>query len=224
MNISVIIPTLNEQETIEKTLESIGNSEGTEVIVSDGGSTDKTVDLCQRYAHVINSRPGRGSQMNTGASAASGDVLLFLHADTILPENWRDSVLSAMSDENTAGGAFSLSIDSDRRSHRIIAATANVRTRITGIPYGDQGIFVRRSVFERVGGFKDIPIMEDVDLMRRLKKVGKIILLRDKVKTSGRRWEREGVVYTTLRNWLLVLFYFMGVAPERLYRLYKTVR
>lgn len=162
--------------------------------------------------------------MNAGASVASGDVLLFLHADTLLPENWEEKLLSAMSDEGVVGGAFTLSIDSARLFHKIIAAAANIRSRVTGIHYGDQGIFVKRSVFDKIGGFKDIPIMEDVDLMRRLKKVGTVVMLKDKVATSARRWDKEGAVHATIRNWLLITLYYMGVAPERLYKLYKMIR
>lgn len=221
MELSIIIPALNEKEVIEKTLMEIVKVPGIEVIVSDGGSTDSTPEISANIARVVKSRPGRGTQMNAGASEASGDVLLFLHADTLLPENWEEKVLSVMSDERVVGGAFSLSIDSAKISHKIIAAAANIRSRVTGIHYGDQGIFVRRSVFEGIGGFRDIPIMEDVDLMRRLKKVGRLVMLKDKVATSARRWDKEGAFYTTIRNWLLITLYYIGVAPRRLYSLYK---
>ena len=224
MDISVVIPVLNEEKVIERNLRDLNKNLITETIVSDGGSNDDTVVIASRFAKVVHSNPGRGAQMNFGAKAATCDILLFLHADTILPDQWRDRILSSMADEGVVGGAFSLSIDSDRLSHRIIAATANLRSRLTKLPYGDQGIFVKRSVFEKIGGFKDIPIMEDVDLMRRLKKSGKVIILDDKVKTLARRWEKEGVVYTTIRNWLLLTLFYMGVTPERLYKLYKAVR
>lgn len=224
MKISVIIPALNEEEVIEKTLRYLMNAPEIEVIVSDGGSMDQTVEIASRHARIVASKSGRGNQMDAGAAEASGDILLFLHADTVLPENWKDEILLAMSDKRVVGGAFSLCIDSDRYSHKIIAAAANIRSRLTSMPYGDQGIFARRSVFESIGGFRDIPIMEDVDLMQRLKRAGKVVLLKDKVMTSARRWEKEGVVYTTLRNWLLITLYYMGVYPERLYRFYKVVR
>lgn len=224
MKLSLIIPALNEKEFIEKTLKEIVKVPGVEVIVSDGGSTDSTPEISASAARVVKSMPGRGIQMNTGASVASGDVLLFLHADTLLPENWAEKLLSAMSDERVVGGAFTLSIDSARLSHNIIASVANIRSRVTGIHYGDQGIFVKRSVFEKIGGFKDIPIMEDVDLMRRLKKAGIVVMLKDKVATSARRWDKEGAVYATIRNWLLITLYYIGVAPERLYKFYKMTR
>ena len=224
MNICVIIPVLNEAKVIERNLRDLNKNLITETIVSDGGSNDATVEIASRFAKVVRSNPGRGTQMNFGAKAATSDILLFLHVDTILPDQWRERILSSMANEGVVGGAFSLSIDSDRLSHRIIAATANLRSRLTKLPYGDQGIFVKRSVFEKIGGFKDIPIMEDVDLMRRLKKSGKIVILDDKVKTSARRWEKEGIVYTTIRNWLLLTLYYMGVTPERLCKLYRAVR
>lgn len=228
MVISVIIPSLNEEDVIEQTVMLLRRHESKvgsqEVIVSDGGSTDRTVEISARLARVVESRSGRGRQMNKGAGEASGDVLLFLHADTVLPEKWDEKLSAVMADENIAGGAFDLSIDSDRLSHRIIAAAANIRSRLTGIPYGDQGIFVRRSVFKAIGGYKELPIMEDVELMSRLKKAGKIFLIKDKVKTSPRRWEKEGTIYTTLRNWLLISLYYLGVPPKGLYRLYKVIR
>lgn len=221
MSISVIIPTLNEEAAIEETLKRLT---GQEIIISDGGSTDRTMEIARRLAKVVPSPCGRGCQMNSGAREASGDTLLFLHADTILPDGWADMIRTATADERVIGGAFSLSIDSGKLSHRIIAATANLRSRFLGLPYGDQGIFVKTSVFKGISGFKDIPIMEDVDLVRRLKKTGKVVLLKDKVTTSARRWEREGVVYTTIRNWSLMTLYLIGFPPERLYRFYKTVR
>jgi len=224
MNICVIIPVLNEAKVIERNLRDLNKNLITEAIVSDGGSNDATVVIASKFAKIVHSKPGRGTQMNLGAKAATSDILLFLHADTILPDQWRDRILSSMATEGVVAGAFSLSIDSDRLSHRIIAAAANLRSRLTKLPYGDQGIFVKRSVFEKIGGFKDIPIMEDVDLMRRLKKSGKVVILDDKVKTLARRWEKEGFVYTTIRNWLLLTLYYMGVPPERLHKLYRAVR
>jgi rSAM/selenodomain-associated transferase 2 len=226
MKVSVIIPTLNEEGVIGETLEHLSRSREPEIeiIVSDGGSTDGTLEIAGRYARMVSSRPGRGIQMNGGAALATGDILLFLHADTILPKDWGERVISAMSDGRVVGGAFSLSVDSERLPHRAIAAAATLRSRIAGLAYGDQGIFVRREVFEEMGGFRDIPIMEDIDFIKRLKKSGRMVLLKDSVKTSARRWEKEGVVYTTLRNWLLISLYHIGVAPERLYKLYKVIR
>lgn len=224
MKLAIIIPTLNEEKTIHNCLKYLENNEGLEVVVSDGGSTDSTLKIAEKFAQIVRSSPGRGTQMNAGAAASSCDILLFFHADTTLPEGWRDSIISVMSDKKVVGGAFSLEIETKKPSLKLVAATANLRTRITNIPYGDQGIFVRRSVFEEIGGFRDFPIMEDVDLMRRLKKVGGVVLLKDRVKTSDRRWRTEGVVYTTIRNWLLLILYYIGVSPHKIYRFYKTVR
>jgi len=224
MNISVIIPALNEGAGIGTALQQLEGMEGIEIIVSDGGSSDDTLEIAKKYSRVTTSEPGRGRQMNAGVSVATGDLFLFLHADTKLPDNWKDVVISAMSEDQAVCGAFSLGIDSKKNFHRIIAAAANIRTGITNIPYGDQGIFVRRSVFERIGGFREIPIMEDVDLMRRLKREGKVVIQREKAITSARRWEKEGVIYSTFRNWVLITLYYLGVQPERLYRFYKAVR
>lgn len=223
-DISVVIPVMNEASIIEKSLRDLNREMIVETIVSDGGSKDATVEIACRYAKIMHSFPGRGNQMNYGVKAAKGNIVLFLHADTTLPDNWRDKILSSMTDEAVVAGAFSLSIDSSRFLLRLIAAAANIRTRLTGIPYGDQGIFVKRSVFEKIGGFSNIPIMEDIDIMRRLKKVGRIVILEDKVQTSARRWDREGIVFTTIRNWLLLALYYLGVAPERLFRFYQAVR
>lgn len=224
MDISVVIPVMDEAAVIEKVLRELNKDVTTETIVSDGGSNDATVAIAGRFAKIVHSLPGRGTQMNSGAEAATGDIILFLHADTVLPDQWKEKVLSSMNDKAMVAGAFSLSIDSNRFSLRVIAAAANIRSRLSRTPYGDQGIFVRRAAFEKADGFKNIPIMEDVDLMRRLGKIGRIVILKDKVMASARRWEREGVVYTTFRNWLLLSLYYMGVAPEKLYKFYQAVR
>lgn len=149
MDISVVIPVLNEEKVIERNLRDLNKNLITETIISDGGSNDATVVIASRYAKVVHSNPGRGTQMNLGAKAATCDILLFLHADTILPDQWRARILSSMADEGVVAGAFSLSIESDNLSHRIIAATANLRSRLIKLPYGDQGIFVKRSEFEK---------------------------------------------------------------------------
>ncbi|MBI5892440.1 MAG: TIGR04283 family arsenosugar biosynthesis glycosyltransferase [Deltaproteobacteria bacterium] len=219
MQISVIIPTLNEENQIAKTLGSVGR--GVEVIVVDGGSVDNTASIAEKFgARVIKSEKGRGVQQDIGAANAKGDVLLFLHADTILPSGWRDFIAVALSGSNVIGGAFLLGIDSSKPLLKFIIKAANIRAKYLGLIYGDQAIFARREGFFRAGGFKGLPIMEDVDFIRRLKKQGKVKLIMEKVLTSERRWDKKGVLQNTLDNWFLLLMYYLGYSPERIYRLY----
>ncbi len=160
--------------------------------------------------------------MNKGASLARGDILLFLHADTRLPKSALQNISSVMEKKDIVGGAFDLSIQSDRPIFRIIEKAASVRSRITRIPYGDQAPFIRKDYFHAVGGFKEMPLMEDVEFMRRLKKAGdKICIVSEKVKTSPRRWETEGILYCTLRNWTIRSLYSLGVSPTKLMRFYR---
>jgi rSAM/selenodomain-associated transferase 2 len=161
--------------------------------------------------------------MNAGAAAANGEILIFLHADTRLPEEGFEKVAQVLRGGKYVAGAFDLGIDSDRLVLRYIAASARLRSRLNRIPYGDQAIFMSKTYFDAIGRFREIPIMEDVDLMRRIKKRGdKIFILPDRVRTSPRRWETEGAIYTTLRNQLLVALYYLGVSPEKLAKFYKT--
>jgi len=160
--------------------------------------------------------------MNAGAALATGDILLFQHADTFLPWNAFELIAAAMSGERFVGGAFDLGILSDRRIFRITERYAACRTRITRVPFGDQSIFIKKSYFRRIGGYGDMAIMEDVELMTRIRKRGdRVSILPAKVMTSPRRWEREGVLYATARNWLLQLLYCLGTPPERLARFYR---
>ncbi len=158
--------------------------------------------------------------MNEGAKRATGEILLFLHADSLLHPNALPAILNAFEDPSVIGGAFCLKIDSSTWFLDGIAAIVNARSRCFGLPYGDQGYFVRRDIFEKLGGFKNLPLMEDVDFIRRLKKEGRIVLLREAITTSDRRWVDEGVLYATLRNLTLLSLYFLGVAPERLAQWY----
>lgn len=223
--ISVIIPTLDEEQNIRGCIDSI-LSEGfdTQVIVSDGGSTDGTRDITREYRDkgvvLLKTRKGRGSQMNGGASAAGGEILLFLHADTRLEKGWNDAVTRALQNEGCAGGAFALHIDSPRRQFRLIESWVRLRCRIFRLPYGDQALFMRKKTFMEIGGYRDIPLMEDVDIIKRLKEIGKIVMLSEEVVTSARRWEREGWVCTAARNQLIMLLYKMGMDPQRLVRMY----
>ena len=195
-----------------------------EVIVSDGGSTDRTCDIVREYAdrnvRLVQSGRGRGIQMNAGAAAARGDVFLFLHADTRLDEGWSAAVAAALEDAGTEGGAFSLSIDSGRSHFRVIEALVALRCRLCSLPYGDQAIFMRRRTFVGMGGYRETPLMEDVDLIRRLKAAGRIVVLEEKAVTAARRWEQEGWLFTSARNQLIMLLYRLGVDPQRLARMY----
>jgi rSAM/selenodomain-associated transferase 2 len=224
--LSVIIPVYREQDRINATIGIIRRQKGgeaAEIIVVDGDANGGTVGVIGDTAvRKILSGKGRGSQLNRGAEAARGDCLLFLHADTILPPAALDRINEAMGAENCVGGAFDLHIDSSRWGFRIIEAAACLRSRLTRIPYGDQAIFIRTAYFNALGGFREIPIMEDVDLMRRIKRNGgRIVLFREPVMTSARRWVKEGLVFGTLRNRFLILLYLCGVAPERLARFYR---
>jgi len=220
-NISVIIPAINEADNIAKTIKSIGPGNKKEVIVVDGGSNDDTVGIAKSLgARVITSAPPRAWQMNRGAAQATGDVLLFLHADTRLPERFEEFVLNSFKQPGTVAGAFDLRIDSDIPALRLIERLANWRSRCLKTPYGDQAIFILSRVFRQVGGFPDIPIMEDFELVRRLRKQGEIATLPVPVSTSPRRWQNLGILKTTLINQLVIATYFMGVAPEVIARRY----
>ena len=170
----------------------------------------------------IRCAPGRGSQMNAGAAAASGEILLFLHADTKLPAGAGSRIAALCDDPAVAGGAFDLVIDSPRPVFRVIEKAASLRSRATRIPYGDQAIFIKAVVFHSIGGFRHIDIMEDIDLMQRLKRRRYRIRFADApVRTSPRRWEKEGVLYTTIRNWILSTLFYLGASPDRLKRYYR---
>ena len=224
--VSVIIPVLCEPTVINGTIETVRLQRGgetAEIIVVDGQAEGETVAAIRDNAvQKLLSEKGRGGQLNRGAAIAAGDVLLFLHADTVLPPAAFERIAEAMRDEGCVGGAFDLRINSPRAAFRVIETAANLRSRLTRIPYGDQAIFIRASCFRTLGGFREILIMEDVDLMRRIKrKAGKIVIFREQVITSPRRWEKEGLLFGTLRNWFLVTLYLCGVAPERLARFYR---
>lgn len=223
---SIIVPVLNETNQINPLIEHI-HSQGLgcpyEVIVVDGDPQGSTIKVIQdKGAIAITTEKGRGRQMNAGAAAARGKILIFLHADTKLPPDAFEKISKVLENEKYVGGAFDLVIDSDRIMLRYIAARARLRSRLNRIPYGDQAIFIRKSYFDKIGRFKEIPLMEDVELMHRIKKRGdKIFILPDRVKTSPRRWEKEGVFYTTLRNQVLVNLYYLGVNPDKLAKYYR---
>lgn len=225
-HLSIIIPVLNEAYIINRTLMQLQNMEGDfrlELIIVDGDPEGSTIAaVTAATVKKIRAPRGRGCQMHQGARLATGEILLFLHADVVLGRDALLQIVDACHRKDVTGGAFSLGIDSDKRVFRFIERAVSIRSRLTKIPYGDQAIFIKKTIYDKMGGFRDIPLMEDVDLMRRLKKAGgKIIILSDMALTSPRRWEKEGVLNCTLRNWLLITLYFLGVAPERLVKFYR---
>jgi rSAM/selenodomain-associated transferase 2 len=226
-SVSVILPVLREAGSINEVVAHIRAQDpdgSAEIIVIDGDLTGGTINAALVNGLILAvSRQGRARQMNRGAEMASGEILLFLHSDTLLPAQALARINLAMKDEHIVGGAFELGIASDRRIFRITEWYVALRTRLTKMPFGDQAIFIRRDYFEKLGGYKDIPLMEDVELMARIKKRGgRICVIPVKVMTSARRWEREGIVYCTLRNWMLQILYALGVAPERLVKWYRS--
>jgi rSAM/selenodomain-associated transferase 2/rSAM/selenodomain-associated transferase 1 len=222
--VSIVIPTWNEEAGIESTLQTLVDLPDVEVIVADGGSTDGTVAICQRLGvRTVAVRPGRGRQMNAGAAVARGEGLLFLHADASLPTSFRDEIWSTLS-LGAIAGAFRLAIDDPRRALRWIEWGANLRSRYLQLPYGDQGLFLRAETFYRVGGFPNWPLLEEVELCRRLHLRGRIRLAPSAIRTSARRWQKLGIGRTTLTNQLCLAGYYLGVSPERLARWYRGER
>jgi rSAM/selenodomain-associated transferase 2 len=223
--ISVIIPTLNEADHIAAAIASIGHGNNTQIIVADGGSSDDTVSIAESHgATIIESSRPRSRQMNQGADAATKDILMFLHADTRLPENFDKTVFLTLQQPGVAAGAFELRIDAHGAVLRFIEYVANRRSRYLKMPYGDQAIFMLSEVFHQMGGFPDMPIMEDFELIRRLQRKGDVVTVSEPVVTSARRWLNHGILKTTLINQLIVLCYYMGLSPDAIARLYRRSR
>jgi rSAM/selenodomain-associated transferase 2 len=223
--ISVVVPTLDEAPSLAQTLIAARERGAGEIIVADGESRDATRDVAARLADAVVVAPrGRATQMNAGAAAAHGDVLLFLHADTRLPDGFAGAVAQALADPGVVGGYFAVALDAPGWRYRLIAGLISTRSRLTGVATGDQAIFVRRAVFDALGGFARLPLMEDIDLVRRLKRRGRVAALRERVVTSARRWERRGVWRTVLLMWTLRLAYYAGVSPDTLARWYRDAR
>ena len=223
LKISVIIPVLNEGANLKKTLAKVQQDQDVEIIVVDGGSKDGTVEIAKKYGVkvIVSPQPGRSFQMNFGAKEAVGDILLFLHGDTILPGGYSQKIIAAFTKTKTIAGAFELAIDGEGFSLRLVETAVNWRSRFLYLPYGDQAMFVKASVFWELGGFPNLPIMEDFVFIRQLKSLGTIAIIPNPVITSGRRWQKLGVWKTTLLNQGIVMGYYLGVSPERLARWYR---
>lgn len=225
MRLSVIIPALNEEKSLAATLKSAIAVEPHEIIVVDGGSTDRTREICRGFGIEAFSSPrGRARQMNLGARHATGEVLLFLHADTRLPPSAACDIVRALSDSRIVGGRFDLSLDGEHPMLKVVGAMINLRSRVGRSATGDQAIFVRREIFAALGGYPDVPLMEDVALARALKGCGAVACLRSRVVTSARRWEAEGLWRTIFKMWALKSLYLLGFSPFHLKRYYRDAR
>ncbi|HXX76684.1 MAG TPA: TIGR04283 family arsenosugar biosynthesis glycosyltransferase [Nitrospiraceae bacterium] len=235
MTISVIIPTLNEERIIANTILRTADLGFDELIIVDGGSTDQTSAIVASLisgtqpstlstVRLLSAPHGRARQLNVGARASRGDIFIFLHADTQLPITAKQDIVAACTDNVTVGGRFDVQFDRPSMLAQIISTFMNWRSRWSGIATGDQAIFVKRGAFDQLGGFADIPLMEDIDFSRRLKRVGRIAMLRDRVVTSFRRWEAHGPIKTILLMWGLRFLYWTGVSPHQLQRFYIAVR
>lgn len=223
--VSVVVPALDEERAIGATLARLREPGVFEVIVADGGSRDRTREIAAPLAdRVLVAPPGRAVQMNAGARVSRGDVLFFLHADTLVPCGFAAAIARALEDPQVLGGRFDLELDVPGLAFAVIAAMVNLRSRASGLFTGDQGIFVRRDVFERIGGFPEEPLMEDLALAIALRREGKTAALRERVVTSARRWSKDGVARTVLRMWTLRSLFALGVSPRTLARWYATVR
>ena len=222
MRLSIIIPTLNEAKCIGQTLGALQpyRSENVEIIVVDGGSRDDTMALTNSLADLnLKSWRGRANQMNFGASKAGGQYLIFLHADTLIPENAFESLQNTLL-QGAIWGRFDVTLSGKQRTLRMVESLMNWRSRWSGIATGDQAIFVKSDIFETIGGFPEIPIMEDIAFSKKLKAITRPVCLNEKVISSSRRWEAHGIFRTILLMWLLRLKYFFGVDPTQLAKKY----
>ena len=222
--ISIIIPVLNEAKILEKTLSQLQSELGHhELIIVDGGSSDGSVPIAEKYGKVVPSARGRAKQLNAGAAAASGDILIFLHADIWLESGALAAVETALT-SGYVGGGFRQKIDGKNILYRAIEITGNIRGKYLKVFYGDSGIFLKRADFENIGGFPEIPILEEMEFSRNMRKLGKTTLVLPHIHISARRWETKGIVRTTVNNWLITFLYFLKFSPEQLAKLYRHIR
>ncbi len=224
--VSIILPVFNEAGRINEVIDHVRTRDCVntpQIIVVDGDPAGGTINAIRAEGIVkMISAKGRARQMNSGAQCASGDILLFLHADTLLPNHALVAIAAAMRDNRFVAGAFDLGINSDRPIFRVTEKYVFLRTRLTRVPFGDQAIFIRRAYFENIGGYQDIPLMEDVEIMGRIRKRGdRICIIPARILTSPRRWEKEGILSCTFRNWTIQMLYALGVPPEQLQKWYR---
>jgi len=233
LSISIIIPTLNEGGQVGACLDRLAQQSSSilpagnlvEIIVVDGGSTDQTIpEASARGIRLISSEPGRGQQQHRGAEAAQGDILLFLHCDTALPSSFPPDITSTLQQKDVIAGAFRLKINGANLGFRLIETGVHLRSTLFSLPYGDQALFMKKNTYLAAGGFPLQPIMEDVALVSRLQKMGKIVLTQTHVTTSARRWQQHGLVKTTLINQLMLLGRAIGISPQQLARFYYAQR
>lgn len=222
--LSIIIPILNEAKILEKTLSRLQSELAShELILVDGGSSDASVCIAEKYGRVLISERGRAKQLNAGAAAATGDILIFLHADIWLEPGAIEAVERALS-SGYVGGGFRQKIDGKSILYRVIEIAANMRGKYLKVFYGDSGIFLSRTDFQKIGGFPDVPILEEMKFSKRLCELGKTTLVAPCIHLSARRWEANGIVQTTLNNWLITLLYFLNFPPAWLAKLYRHIR
>ncbi len=227
MRFSIIIPVLNEEAVIENLLLHLTGFRARhdcELLIIDGGSSDNTVAIAERYGCVIHSPRGRATQMNAGAKSASGDILLFLHADTFLPDDAFTAIEQALAAPHVVGGAFRLCFNCDLWSYKLVAFATNLRSQLRTLFTGDQAYFIRATSFHSIDGYPDQLLMEDLEIIARLRSIGKVVLLPQFVTTSARRHEQVGLWRTVLFMWYLRTLYKFGVSPARLQQMYLDVR
>jgi rSAM/selenodomain-associated transferase 2 len=222
LTISVVIPVLNDAGPLRSLLSQLnGMQEVSQIVVSDGGSSDSSREVALELGAVLVESPrGRGAQMNLGAREASGNVLWFLHADNTVESQLPVSIRKILCEQEVIGGAFRFHLSERRWYGPAIHAAVGIRSRVFHLPFGDQGLFVRRDVFETIGGYKPLPVMEDVDLVLRLRKAGRLVISQEAIGVSPRRWDREGILHRTILNWRLVGSFLLGLDSAGLERLY----
>ena len=226
LKLSIIIPSLNEAEHITQTLLKLQElrNQGHEVILCDGGSRDKTLQLAKNLVdHILSTQAGRAKQMNAGSKLATGDILCFLHADTLIPADFANLITGTLSDSDRIWGRFDIRLSNTSLTYKVIAWFINKRSCISGVATGDQGIFIISNKFLKLNGYADIPIMEDIELSKRLLKISRpICITKSFLITSSRRWEKNGIIKTVLLMWRLRLGYFLGASPTKLAKAYKN--